>query len=267
MTIEPPTSPITSTRHNRSQWKIYGQEAKYEFIKLVREPMYPMSVIGFPIIFFLLFGLSNAHVMLYGEPLTRYLVASYSCFGSMGASMLAIGGNIAYERGHGWLELKRAFPMPPAAFLTSKLASSLTFCVAVTVIMLIVAAVFAHVTVTPVQALSLIGANLICGLVFATLGVFLGLQLSPSSAPGMLYMIYLPLSLCGGLWMPLEALPTWLQAVAPLLPSYYCAQLDYAALDYPTTYNTAKLLLGLVLYASLFSAVTLYLFRRQEARG
>ncbi|MEO9133246.1 MAG: ABC transporter permease [Sphingomonas sp.] len=245
---------------------VYWQETKYELIKLVREPMYPSSVIGFPIIFFLLFGLSNGHVMLHGQPFTRYLVASYSCFGSIGASLLAIGGNIAYERGHGWLELKRAFPMPPAAFLVSKLASSLVFCVAVTVILLIVAAAVAHVAVTPAQALSLIGANLAGGLVFASLGVLLGLWLAPATAPGMLYMIYLPLSLCGGLWMPIDLLPNWLQAIAPLLPSYYCAQLAYAALDYPTAVPMPQLWLMLLLYAGVCAAVAGYLFRRQEAR-
>src|SRR4051812_18010217 len=78
---------------------IYWQETRYELLKLVREPLYPAAVLGFPILFFLIFGLGNAHVQFHGHPFPRYLVGSYSCFGAIGASLLAVGSGVAVERG------------------------------------------------------------------------------------------------------------------------------------------------------------------------
>jgi ABC-2 type transport system permease protein len=67
---------------------------------------------------------------------------------------------------------------------------------------------------------------------FASLGLLLGLIMAPNAAPGVINLFYLPLSFCGGLWMPIEMLPQWLQHVAHVLPSYYFSRLALHALGY-----------------------------------
>src|SRR5450432_2580450 len=107
-----PAAAEISSRSAKSLALIFLKESKYELLKLVREPMYSLFVIGFPLLFFLLFGLPNNKEVFHGYPFARYLIASYSCFGAMGASLFAIGGGIAQERGYFWLELKRSSAMP-----------------------------------------------------------------------------------------------------------------------------------------------------------
>ena len=64
-----------------------------------------------------------------------------------------------------------------------------------------------------------------CGsLPFAAMGLMLALVIPANATPGIINLIYLPMSFLSGLWMPIEALPHWLQRIAPLLPTYHLAQ-------------------------------------------
>ena len=92
---------------------IYFKEAKYEFLKSLRYPMYSVSTMLFPIMFYVLFGLVMGKQMIGGVRTTVYLLAAYGTFGVMGASLFGFGAGVAMERGYGWLQVKRASPMPP----------------------------------------------------------------------------------------------------------------------------------------------------------
>jgi ABC-2 type transport system permease protein len=248
-----------------SRFGVYYQETRYELIKLVREPLYPAAVMGFPILFFLLFGLGNGHVQFHGHLFPRYLIASYSCFGAIGGSLLAVGTGVAVERGFGWLELKRASPMPPSAYLAAKVTAGVLAAIVGTLALLAVAALTTPLDVSLAEAAHLLVANIACALVFASLGLALGLLLAPASAPGMMYMIYLPLSLCAGLWLPLETLPRWIQSIAVFLPSYYSAQLSHASLGYDTALTEPALWAANFGFAVLFAVAALLIYKHQES--
>jgi ABC-2 type transport system permease protein len=245
-------------------WGIYLKETHYELLKLVRHHSYLFSIIGIPIGLFLLFGVAHTETMLHGYPITRYLIASYSCFGGMGAAMFAVGGGLAYERGHGWLELKRASPMPTFAYLFAKLVSSVVFGELIAMILLAIGASVIDLQMSAWDIAHFMLAVAGGVMAFAAIGTFVGLLLAPGSAAGMINLIYLPLALCGGLWMPLEALPNWLQAIAPILPSYHFSRLALHTLGY---FNESEALSWgwLALYTLVFAAAGTWLFRRQEA--
>ena len=69
-------------------------------------------------------------------------------FGAMGSSLFGIGAGLALERGHGWLEMKRASPMPAAAYLLAKLCVSITFAVGITILLMILESAMAGVHIT-----------------------------------------------------------------------------------------------------------------------
>ena len=52
--------------------------------------------------------------------MARYLIATYGAFAIMGSTLYAFGVGIAVERGLGWLEVKRASPMPLGAYFFAK---------------------------------------------------------------------------------------------------------------------------------------------------
>src|SRR6266487_6990490 len=91
-----------SPRHTAT---IYLKEAKYEFLKYLRLRMYTVSVLTFPIMFYVLFGLVlNSKQAFEGTPVPVYLIPSYGTFGVIAASLFATAAGLASDRGLGWLE-------------------------------------------------------------------------------------------------------------------------------------------------------------------
>jgi len=107
---------------------IYVKEAKYEFLKNLRLRMYTASVLSFPIMFYVLFGLVlNSKEAISGTAVPTYLIATYGTFGVMGASLFGTAAGLASDRGLGWLQVKRASPMPPFAYFAAKVVTSMIF--------------------------------------------------------------------------------------------------------------------------------------------
>ena len=100
-------------------WRSYLQEAKCEALRMLREPAFFLPVIGFPVLFYLLFGV----LLDKGKGgAAQYLLATYGAFGVIGAGLFGFGVSIAVDREKGLLRLKRALPVPPGAMLLAKMA-------------------------------------------------------------------------------------------------------------------------------------------------
>jgi ABC-2 type transport system permease protein len=260
------TLALSSPRRQTSAARTYLQEIRFELLSLSRNRAYLFSMIGFPVVFYLLFGVTNRNEIFHGHTIARYLLAGYSCFGAMGSSLFGIGAGIALERGHGWLEMKRASPMPAAAYLLAKLCVSITFAVGITILLMMLGTALAGVQITLLEGLRLLAVIAAGVLPFASLGVVIGLLMPSNAAPGVINLIYLPMSFCGGLWMPIETLPPWMQTLAHGLPSFWFARLALASLGYSHSSAVVAWLL-LALYTIVFLLVAAFIFRRQEAQA
>jgi ABC-2 type transport system permease protein len=134
------------------------------------------------------------------------------------------------ERGLGWLEVKRASPMPPAAYLVAKAVVSVTFGALVVTLLFALGATFGRVHMPAAQWLLLWSALVAGAIPFGAIGLTIGSLAGPNSAPGIVNMVYLPMGFLGGLWMPIEVLPKFFHQVAPFLPSYHFGQIALAIL-------------------------------------
>src|SRR5258708_22522084 len=205
--------------------RICFKEAKYEFLKSLRNPMYSVSTLLFPIMFYILFGLVMGRQMIGGIRTTVYLIPSYGTFGVMGASLFGTAASLASERGLGWLQVKRASPMPPFAYFLAKVVMSLIFSAIVITLLFLLGVTFGGVHL-PALNLAKLALTLIAGsLPFCAMGLAIGYFAGPTSAPAFINIFYLPMSFCSGLWMPIMFLPTIIQQIAVFLPSYHLAQL------------------------------------------
>ncbi|MBA3916084.1 MAG: ABC transporter permease, partial [Acidobacteriales bacterium] len=205
---------------------LYAKEAKYEILKSLRLPMYSVSTILFPVMFYVLFGLIlNRNVQADAIPFSAYLIATYGTFGVIGASLYGNGAGIAVERGQGWMLVKRASPMPPAAYFLAKMIMSMVFGMFTVTLLLILGVTLGGVHITALQTARLLGTLLLGTIPFCSLGIAIGYFAGPNSAAAAVNMIYLPLSFASGLWFPIEILPRIMQKSAHLLPPYHLAQL------------------------------------------
>jgi ABC-2 type transport system permease protein len=200
--------------------RLFQKEIQFEFLKMLRTRAFSLSVIGFPVMFYLLFGSSNRH-----SEWARYLMASYSCMGVVSACLFGIGMGISTERAHGWLELKYASPMPRVAYLCAKIVSSAAFALIILIALIGLGLTIGGVHLTGMEVLKLTGVILIGSIPFTAMGLLVALLVPANSAPGIINLIYLPMSFASGFWMPVSVLPHWLQVIAPGLPTYHLAQL------------------------------------------
>ncbi len=209
---------------------IYLKEAKYEFLKNLRLRMYTASVLSFPIMFYVLFGLVlNSKEAIAGMRIPTYLIATYGTFGVMGASLFGTAAGLASDRGLGWLEVKRASPMPPFAYFAAKVITSMIFS-AIIVLALFTLGILAGGVRMPVTAFARLLGTLVAGsLPFSAMGLALGYFTGPNSAPATINLIYLPMSFCSGLWVPFMFLPKIVRQIALVLPPYHLSQLALGA--------------------------------------
>ncbi len=241
--------------------RVYWMEIKTELLKFARMRSYSVSTIAFPLMFYAFFGIAMSQNMP-GDT-ARYLLSTYGAFAVMGATLYAFGAGVAVERGLGWLQLKRASPMPPAAYFVAKGVVSITFGAIVVGLLFAMGAAFGGVRMAAAQW-ALMGAVLIAGaLPFCALGLAIGNFAGPNSAPGTVNLIYLPMSFCGGLWIPFDFLPHALQRVAPVLPSYHLGQMALAIQKAPSHGSIAQHAEALAAFAMVFAGIA-WLGHRQE---
>src|SRR5215469_8188361 len=153
-------------------FKIYFKEAKYEFLKLLRLPIYSLSTILFPVMFYVLFGLllNRGHEQD-GVMVAAYLMATYGTFGVMGASLFGFGAGLASERGLGWLEVKRASPMPPFAYFAAKTIVCMAFSLIIILILLTLGVLFGGVQISVATAGKLIATLVLGASAFCAMGM------------------------------------------------------------------------------------------------
>lgn len=204
---------------------IYLKETKYEFLKNLRMPMYAVATLGFPVMFYILFGILMGKQQIGGTSNAIYLIASYGTFAVMGASLYGTAAGLAAERGLGWLQVKRASPMPPFAYFVGKIAMSLGFSAGSVLSLMLIGVVFGGAELHFITAAKILGTLLLGSLPFCAMGLAIGYFAGPNSAAAVINLIYLPVSFCSGLWIPLMFLPKFLQQIAHGLPSYHLSQL------------------------------------------
>jgi ABC-2 type transport system permease protein len=244
---------------------IFLREARFEFIRLARTRSFAFSVIGFPVVFYIFFAL----VMNRGESIgnvsvAKYMLAGYAVFGMVGASLFGVGVGLCSELAAGWLDLKRASPMPPAAYLLAKCCSAAAFGVIIVSILTVLGITIGHVSLTLPEYTRMIAITIVGVIPFACMGMALAMLVPFSSAPGIANMIYLPMSFCGGLWIPIMLLPHLLQKFALLLPTYHLSQLVLGAFGYASAGNTSSHWLGLLGFTLVVLGIASIAYRRLE---
>ncbi|HEU5000448.1 MAG TPA: ABC transporter permease [Lapillicoccus sp.] len=270
-----PTTPTTQTERTgaaRSRYslrralRVYRTEARQEFLKLVRIPIFAASTIVLPLMFYVIFGIAFAGELAGGVGMTTYLLATYGAFGVIGAALFGFGVSVAVERGQGWMRLKRVAPMPPLAYFVAKVLMSLAIATLIVLALFALGALLGGVRLGLPQWAAL-GLALVAGaLPFSAMGLAFGYLVGPNSAPAVLNVAWLPMAFASGLWIPIAELPPLVQSVAPFLPPYHFVQLALGTIGAseggsPITHAGAVLAFTVV-----FLLVAAWGYRRDEGR-
>lgn len=246
--------------------RILLTEIRFAFLGALRTKAFSLSAIGFPVMFYILFGLvmNRNENMSAGVSVAKYLLGGYIAFGALGASIFGIGIGVAMDRNAGWLDLKQASPMPPLAYVLSKCAMAVAFSVIIASILSTLGVTLGHVHLKWSEFGEIIGLAAAGAVPFSCLGLAMAFLVPPASAGGIANLIYLPMSFLSGLWVPIKFLPKILQHIAPVFPTFHLAQLMYGSLGAESLGTTVSHWMGLLGFTILMLGVTWLAFRRIE---
>lgn len=240
-------------------------ESASEVRKALRIPAFIIPVLVFPAMFYVMFGLLiGGSSVLSGLTMPAYLLASYGTFGVVGAALFGMGVGVAAERGQGWLLVKRATPMPPLAYFGGKVVMSTALGGAIALLLAVLGATLGGVRLAPGSWALLLLVLTVGGAPFCALGCALGYVAGPNSAPPFANLIYLPMSLASGLWIPIEFMPAFVRDIAPFMPPYHLARLALATIG--GTPVALEHVVALVLFTILFLALAVVAYRRDDGR-
>jgi ABC-2 type transport system permease protein len=253
----PPRSAMSPARIANA----YLQEARSECLRYLRLPGFLLPTLMFPAVFYLMFGVVLGNHNSADAP--RYLLAAYSTFGVMAPGLFGFGVSLALERDGGLLTLKRALPMPPAAYLIGKMLMAMLVAACVVALLLVLATTLAHVPVGAMQMLRLFATGVFGVLPFCALGLTLGTYVKGQGAPAVINMIYLPMAFLSGLWFPLQMMPPILRTFAPIWPSYHLNRLALAAIGF----DVGDLAVNVLVLAAVTVVLLLLAARRLRRLG
>lgn len=259
------TLPVASANTLSHNLRIFLNETRYEFVRLLRTRAFSFSVIGFPVVFYLFFGLiMNRGDHIGSISVAKYTLAGYAVFGTVGAALFGIGVGLSSEIAAGWLELKRASPMPPVAYLLAKCCAAAAFSLVIVSLLTLLGITMAHVSITLPEYVSMLALSVVGTIPFACMGMAIALLVPFNSAPGITNMIYLPISFLGGLWIPIMMLPRFFQHFAVVLPTYHLEQLMLRIFGYSSAGTALSHWLGLLGFTLIMLGIATIAFRKSE---
>ncbi|HYK01839.1 MAG TPA: ABC transporter permease [Thermoanaerobaculia bacterium] len=246
--------------------RTYLLEIKYEFLKALRNPAYALPTILFPIIFYYFFGVIFGGKQTGNVKMAEYLLATYGAFGVIGAALFGFGVTVALERGHGWLEAKRTTPMPIASYFVAKLAMAMLFSAIVVLLLFTMGIYLGGVTLTFAKGLTLLATLVAGSITFCALGLAVGFFAGPSAAVPIVNVLYLPMAIVSGLWIPIQFLPNALQDAAQWLPPYHFSQLALHVIGASRGEPVAVHVFAMAAAALFFAAIAYLGYRRDTAQ-
>lgn len=212
-------------------WHAYLAEARYETVRMLRTPAFAIPFLGLPVVLYLLFAVVIFGPAVGKDPRTgAFVFTAFAVFGVMGPGIFGFGMVVATEREQGLLQLKRALPMPPAAYPLAKMLMALLFAVVVVVTML-AALPISHLSLSVGQCFAVAAIAVLGALPFCAIGLFIGTRTTSRSAPAFVNVAYQAMMHVSGLFYPL---PKVLQVIAPVWPTYHLQQLVFGVLGLPT---------------------------------
>lgn len=246
--------------------RVYALEAKYELVKMLRLPAFVIPTLGFPLMFYSLFGLAMPSGKANSREAASYLLATYGAFGVIGISLFALGVGVAVERGQGWLAVKRASPMPVSAYFFGKYAMTVLFAAVLVGLLALLGVFFGHVHLSASRWAALSVVLVLGGLPFCAMGIAIGYIAGPNSAAAVVNAIYLPMAFLSGLFIPVMLLPKALQQLAVVFPPYHLGQFALKAAGVIPAEGIWTNAAALIAFGVGFSVLALVAYRRDEGK-
>jgi ABC-2 type transport system permease protein len=174
-----------------------------------------------PIVFFVLLGSVYGDDEIEGVEGSAYLLAGMLGYGVAATAFAGLAITTVIRREDGILKRLRGTPLPAWAFIAAVIGSTLAVFALEAISLVLLGRVLFDVPF-PERWLSLVLTLLLGGLAFAAMGLGLtGVIRSAEGSSAVVNAIYLPMAFIAGAFFSATSFPSFLQAIADVLPLTY----------------------------------------------
>lgn len=236
---------------------------RYQFLETVRIPVAVVGNVVFPALVLLLFVAPVPEVGANPVAATA-AVGQIAVFAVMSTCLFTFGVGVAEDRALPWDAYLRTLPAGPVPRLAGRLATGLVFALLGLAPVLVVAALFTAATVDPATFLAGLGVLVLGALPFLFGGFAIGYSMPAKAALAVANVLLIPLAFGGGLFLPPQTFPGWLDAVSTLLPTRGARDLLVTVL---TGAQASTVAVGaLVGWTVLLAVLACWAYQRDEGR-
>ena len=237
--------------------------AKYSIIDTARIPIALIGTIVFPALALLFFVVPQQSVA--GDPeYATQAVISMSVFSVMVGSLFSFGLTIAESREKPWDPYLRTLPVPGIARVLAHIFSTGLIAIVGLIPLVIIGAFFTAAEASPLQILIGLVAVAAASLPFMLIGICIGYAMPMKAAIAVIQVLFFGLAFGGGLFLPPQLFPDWLNSVSEFLPSRQAR--DFVIWAVQGGDLSLLTWLGLIAWTLVLLTLALILFRRDEGR-
>lgn len=215
-----------------------------------------------PIVFYVIFTRIFNNALDDQKLWQAHYLMSMASFSVMGSAIMTLGIRLVEERKQGWSMFMRITPLSDHAYFAAKMIGQTVIHIFSILIIFTAGGLINGVSLSLWEWL-MCGAWILFGsLPFLAIGTLVGTMKRVDTASGVSNMLYMVLAMCGGMWMPMEILPNFVQTIGKWLPSYHYGSGAWEIVrgGHPDWLNFT--LLGG--YLLLFMVLSSYTRRKQE---
>lgn len=196
------------------------RQIRFENRTFWRNPAAAFFTILFPLMMLLIFAtvFGNEPTGL-GVTTAQFYAPALAVFGAVSAAYTSLAIGTAIARDQGVLKRVRGTPLPPWAYMTARIGSSVWLAALSIVLMLAVGIVFYDLQIRSEQIPTLIITFIAGVAAFAALGLAITAVASADSVPAITNATLLPLAFISGVFFgPNSEMPAWLDRIADFFP-------------------------------------------------
>jgi ABC-2 type transport system permease protein len=232
---------------------------RLELRRLLRMPGLLIFAVLMPLLSYVLFTNINTITGQDKATAATYTMVSMAGYGAIGA-LLNYASGLVIDRSIGWLRQLRISPLPPLKVVLGKGVAAMAAALLPVFALCAAAVLINGVRLHAGQWLALLPLLWLGALPFALLGIGLGYLATSQTAQPLNLLVYLGLSIVGGLWLPLDILPGWVATIGRLLPTH-----AYADMSWRVAFGGAPTLADvttLAVWCALFAGLAVFGYRR-----
>lgn len=233
---------------------------RYQFLETIRIPMAALGNLVLPTLILLFFVVPFVD----GTTASTAAVGQIAVFAVMNTCLFTYGVGVADDRQEPWEPYTRTLPAGPLPRLGGRAINGLLFVAIALIPLLLVGALLTDATVTPGQLGAGIGLLFLAGLPFLFGGFAIGYALPVKAALPIAQVAFLPFGFAGGLFVPPQAFPAWLDTVSMFVPTRGGRDLVVWAITGTSPSTVAVAALGV--WTVLAALVAVWAYRRDEGR-